>query len=535
MEVRSVPTIILVTLGLLSLVSCGNTLPNGISSTDYAKDGSFTTVVSTDPGNLHPLLTNSISGQAINSYTNDSLLATDAKTGATGPYLAETWSDAGTSLTFTLEKSITCQDGTPFTAQTAADNINWIADPKNGSPWLGVSVPESTAATADGDVLTVTTAEPAPFLLERIGGLKLVCKAALDDPSSIRNGSNGTGLFQVTEVVANDHVMLERREGYEWGPNGETTSDTLGVPKSVTIKVVSDPATTANLVLTGSVNAAAIGGPDRDRVESVGLDSMDYTSLSGQFIFNNNAALPTSDKEVRAALLQAIDLEDYTAINTGGKGSRATALAVSEPRSCDYDSVTGVLPNFDVEAAKKRLNDAGWRSGGGGILAKDGNPLVLDVVFNNSRDTSSAAAEYVLNRWEALGAHVELRGGDNNFVISETYGAKDPTSWDISIGLAVQSSAPSTFLPYFSGPTPPAGANFAGIDNPKYAELAAAASVLPGQQSCPVWKDAEQALFADFDVVPISVSPNYMYFNGATSLYAPAGGILVGAGVRVLR
>ena len=536
MKVRTAFTTAYLTAGVIAIAACGSTSgQSGHSPSDYAQDGTFTAVVNTDPGNLHPLLTSLIATQSVNAYTNDSLLSIDPKTREVGDYLAETWTDAGSSLTFTLKKDVTCQDGTSFNAQTAADNLNWIADPKNSSPWLGVSVPPSTVATVDGDVLTVTTAEPTPFLLQRIGGIRLVCKAALDDPSSIRNSSNGTGLFQITDVVANDHVTLERRAGYHWGPNGDTTSDTLGVPKTVTVKVVTDPATTANLVLTGSVNAAAILGPDQERVEAGGLDSMDYTNMTGEIIFNHNPALPTADTTVRSALLQAIDLDDYTGINTGGKGSRATALAVNEPTACDYDSVTGTLPSFDMTAAKKSLNEAGWRTGPDGTLTKDSKPLTLNVVFNSSRDTFAAAAEYALAQWQELGAKVELRGGDNNFVISNTYAATDPTAWTISIGLAIQSNIPSLFARYFDGPQPPEGVNFAGIDNPKYSELAAKASTMPGQESCPVWEEAERSLFTASDVAPVSISPNYMYFNGATSLYAPAGGILTGPGVRVLK
>ncbi|MGC0362382.1 peptide/nickel transport system substrate-binding protein [Rhodococcus sp. 27YEA15] len=537
MKARSVPAAALATIGVLALASCGSSTSSGTgaSSGDYAQDGSFTTIVDTDPGNLHPLITNLVSTQVINSYTNDSLIWVDTKTRATKPYLAEKWADNGSSLSFTLKKGITCQDGTEFTAQTAANNINWVVDKKNASPWLGSSVPETVTASADGDELTVTTSAPAPFLLERVGALKLACQAALDDPTSVRNSSNGTGLFKVTEVVANDHVTLERRDGYNWGPNGETTSETAGVPKTVTIKVVTDASTTANLVMTGSVNAAPVGGADLERVEAAGLESMTSNTLSGQFIFNHNAAVPTKDEAVRKALVQAIDLDDYTEINTGGKGARATALAVTDPRACDYDSVTGAVPTFDMAAAKKGLDDAGWKPGSDGVRAKDGKKLELTVIFANFRDTTSAAAEYAMKQWEELGAKIELRGGDNNFIISNTFAAKDLTGWSISIGLTFQSDTPSIFVPYFAGPFSPEGINFASVDNPAYTELTKKATSLPGQESCPAWKEAEQALFTASDLLPVSTSPNFMFFNNATSIFAPFGPILAGPGVRVLK
>ncbi|KAB2584861.1 ABC transporter substrate-binding protein, partial [Rhodococcus erythropolis] len=346
---------------------------------------------------------------------------------------------------------------------------------------------------------------------------------------------NGTGLFKVTEVVPNDHITMERRDGYTWSPNGETTSDTLGVPKTVTIKIVTDPSTTANLVLTGGVNAAAVTGSDEERVLAAGLDSKTYTTLSGEFIFNHFAALPTADRAVRQALVQAVDLDDYTEITTGGKGTRARALAVSEPLACDYNSVEGTIPDFDVDAAKKTLSDAGWKAGPDGLLTKDGRPLALNVIFNNSRDTNSAAAEYVATQWEGLGAKVKLTGGDYSFVIANTFSTTDLSSWDVSIGLTLGSDTPSIFAKYFTGPPKPEGVNFASLDNKKYIELSTEASLLPGDESCKVWEESERALFNDIDLLPVSTTPAHMFFNGATSIYPPSSGILPGSAIRVLK
>lgn len=535
MKARSVSATAVISVGVFTLAGCGGASSPEGSVGEYAKDGSFTTVINADPGNLHPLITNLTSTQIVNAYSYDSLIDIDAQTRTVRPYLAESWSEEGNTLKFVLKKGITCADGTSFTAQTAADDINWVMDPENASPLRGSTVPMSTSASADGDELTVTTAEPAPFLLSRVGALRLPCAATLEDPASIRSSSNGTGLFKVTEVVPNDHITMERRDGYTWSPNGETTSDTLGVPKTVTIKIVTDPSTTANLVLTGGVNAAAVTGSDEERVLAAGLDSKTYTTLSGEFIFNHFAALPTADRAVRQALVQAVDLDDYTEITTGGKGTRARALAVSEPLACDYNSVEGTIPEFDVDAAKKTLSDAGWKAGADGILTKDGRPLALNVIFNNSRDTNSAAAEYVATQWEGLGAKVKLTGGDYSFVIANTFSTTDLSSWDVSIGLTLGSDTPSIFAKYFTGPPKPEGVNFASLDNKKYIELSTQASLLPGDESCKVWEESERALFKDVDLLPVSTTPAHMFFNGATSIYPPSSGILPGSAIRVLK
>ena len=57
----------------------------------------------------------------------------------------------GTTVTLTLNDGITCSDGSEFTAQTAADNITWIDDPENQSPFLGAFLPAGITAEADGE------------------------------------------------------------------------------------------------------------------------------------------------------------------------------------------------------------------------------------------------------------------------------------------------------------------------------------------------------------------------------------------------
>lgn len=169
MKARSVSATAVISVGVFTLAGCGGASSPGGSVGEYAKDGSFTTVINADPGNLHPLITNLTSTQIVNAYSYDSLIDIDAQTRTVRPYLAESWSEEGNTLKFVLKKGITCADGTSFTAQTAADDINWVMDPENASPLRGSTVPMSTSASADGDELTVTTAEPAPFLLSQVG------------------------------------------------------------------------------------------------------------------------------------------------------------------------------------------------------------------------------------------------------------------------------------------------------------------------------------------------------------------------------
>ena len=532
MNTRAIPLVPLVLVVPLVLAGCSPAASSGTSDA-YATDGAFSVAIQEDPGDLNPLVTNLVAAQVVGAYAYDSLVFVDPATNEMKPWLAESWTDGPSEVTFTLQDGITCADGTEFTAQTAADNFNWIADEANGSPLRDSIVPSTAVATAEGNVLTVATPEPSPFLLYNIGAQQLACEGAMEDPTSASAASNGTGMFEITEVVANDHITLTRRDGYAWSPEGNTTSDTAGVPKTVTVKIVPDPSTTANLLLSKGLNAAVVSGADEERLGS--LATQDSPNLSGEIIFNHLAGLPTADLAVRTALTQAADLDTFTEIITGGKGERATSLLTVEPKVCVYDSVDGTLPEFDEDAATATLEEDGWAKNASGIFEKDGAPLKIDLIYNNSTDIRSAAAEYLGTQWEALGVEVNLIGGDQNFLIGNTFATEDPSGWSVSVGVDLQSNTPSIFPPYLSGPTVPEGTNFASIDNPGYVDLAGQAALESGDAACDLWKQAEQELLTNVDLIPASVTPFKMYFSGAESLYQPVISILPGAAVRVLK
>jgi peptide/nickel transport system substrate-binding protein len=534
MNSRRLVVVALAAVGTLVLAACSSPSSGGSSSTDFVTDGTYVTAIAQDPGDLNPLTTNLVAAQLVGAFAYDTLVYTDPSTGESKPYLAESWEETPTSVAFTLKDGITCADGTAFTAQTVADNLNWIVDPANGSPLKDSIIPGSAVATAEGNVVTVTTPEPSSFLLLNVGSSQLACEGVVEDPGSVATSSNGTGMFEVTEVVPNDHITLERRDGYDWGPDGKTTSDTPGVPKTVTIKIVTDPSTTANLLLAGELNAAQVTGADEERVTAAKLESRSFGSMSGEIIFNQYEGLPTADIAVRTALIQAADLDSYTTINTAEKGERATSMMALEPKACTYDSVDGSFPEFDADAAAKTLADAGWTKGSGGKLEKDGEPLSVNVVYINSVDSKSAAAEYLGKQWEDLGVTVKLSGGDTNFLISNTFSATDPSAWTVAVGLTLQSNVPSIFPAYFSGPTAPDGTNFGSVDNPEYTKLSTEAANLAGDESCAKWEEAEHSLFDHVDVLPISVTPTNLYFNGALSTLDPVAGVLPGAAIRVL-
>lgn len=508
-------TAIAITAGVaLAATGCSAATSTGDSGSKApVTDGTFAFALGADPGTLNPLMTAGSPTHQLATLTYDFLVSVDDATSKIGPWLAESWEESPSSATFTIRDGVTCSDGTPLTAQTVADNITFVTDESKGSALRGVYVPTDATAVADGNTVTVSTPAASPFLLLNLSRLPIMCESGLTDPKSVDASSAGSGLFAVTEAVANDHYTLERRDGYSWGPD-ETTSKTAGVPAKVIVSVVTNESTAANQLLSGELNAAVITGADQERLEAAKLNSVSRNAIAGEMFFNHNASNPTSDPALRAALVQGLNLDDLASVITGGRGQRSTSLVSTNPRACVDDTVTGNLPEFDVKAAAKALDAAGWKLDADGKRVKNGTPLTLRFFYDSMGDTYDAAADLTQQAWTALGINVEMTSGDSNKTVEVLLSGTDNTAWDVAWE-PVYVNLPSMIVPLISGPVPAEGMNFSGIVNPEYDAAVAKASGLVGAEACAAWADAEKAIFAQTSVVPFADATKKLYLQNA--------------------
>ncbi|MCM4082669.1 ABC transporter substrate-binding protein [Paractinoplanes hotanensis] len=482
------------------LAACGNDGGGGASGRQAVDGKTFTMAVAGDPGNLDPHFTSlSVTGQ-VDRFLYDSLLGF-APDGKTLPGLAEKWQSTSTTAEFTLRKGITCADGTPLTAATVAKNISFVGDVKNASTRIGLYVPAGAKATADeaAGVVKVTSPSPDAFLERNLGGLPIVCDKGMADRTKLKQASDGTGMYTVTEAVPDDHYTLTRRKEYAWGP-GDFKADTVGRPDKVVIRVITNETTTANLVLSGEVNAARFTGPDSQRLQGGQFLKRDVLAPTGEIWFNQKAGLPTADLAVRKALIQSVDLTQMQQVFTSGRGTAATGLVAPAMTPCKGDTVTGNLPAFDAAAGKAALATAG-AAGKKLVVAwgATGNP------------GAQAAAELLQQQWQAAGVQVELKSVTTTQVGQIAAGQ---LSWDVAM-FPIGVTLPSQLVPFLSGPTPPDGANFAAFDNKDYVAAVTEAQKLTGESGCPQWAAAEKAVVQNLDLVPFANSNAPSIVNGA--------------------
>ncbi|WP_370948014.1 ABC transporter substrate-binding protein [Amycolatopsis sp. cg5] len=501
---------------LAAVVALAGASACGTGSGDPANqkpvDGkTFSFGIGSDPGNLDPHMTVLSVTNQVARFLYDTLIDVDTD-GKPIPGLAEKWEATTTTASFTLRPGITCSDGSPLTAATVAANIGFVGDPANKSPLLGIQLASGTKATADEATRTVVVTSGArdAFLLRNVGGLPIVCDKGLKDRKLLAKGESGTGMFAMTEVVPNDHYTLTRRKEYTWGP-GQWKAEP-GLPDKVNLRVISNLTTAANLLLSGELNAAAMPGPDRQRLEARKLFHGDFVAALGEIFYNQAEGRPGSDEAVRRALTQALDLPQLAKVLTAGSGKPSQGLVTNEPNVCAGDSIKGNLPAFDQAAAKSTLDGAGWKPGPDGIRAKGGKKLAMTVLYGTQLGpTMASTAELAQQAWKAIGADVTLKAVDSPGLSAVLFGTGE---WEVSLG-PIGLVLPSQAVPFMSGPSAPDGTNFAHIKNAEYERLVAEAAAMPGEAGCPNWLAAETALFKKVDVVPYTNSVVPFFGSGA--------------------
>lgn len=508
------PRFLLSTLAVsaLGLAACGGGASDPSSSGDLVDGGTFTMSVATDPGNLDPMLTVMSVTRQVDRFLYGRLVEVQDD-GSVVSGLAEEWDADTEQATFTLREGITCSDGSPVTATDVATNINFVGDPENESPLVGVQVMAGTTATADDAARTVTvdSGAPDPFLLLNVGTLPIACGEGLENRELLTEGKSGTGLFEMTEIVPNDHYTLTRRDDVTWGP-GDWDPEQQGLPDEVVIKVIPNESTAANLVQSGEVNAATVVGPDRERLMGQDLFHADVRAPLGQMFFNQDTDRPTEDEAVRRALVQALDLDSLGTVLTNGKGEPADGLVTIAPDPCEGDNVTGNVPEFDEDAATAALDDAGWTVGPDDVRTKGGEELSLKVLYSTQAGpTVGAGAELVQQTLAEVGVGIDLKSVDSTGLNEALFSSGD---WDISMG-PVTTGLPTMVVPFMSGPTPPEGTNFSHIQNDDYDAAVQAASSKPGAEGCDDWNAAEVALYQAVDVVSYVDSVVPTFGNGA--------------------
>jgi peptide/nickel transport system substrate-binding protein len=482
----------------------------GPSPAGYVSNGTFTMDMPSDPGTVSPYQTTEGSARQIFAFGYDTLLGRTTA-GTLVPELATSWHATLTTVTYTLHAGVKCDDGSTLTASDVAADFNSIKNPSTLSPWLSFTLPVKYTVSADNQAgtVTITTAQPDGLLAAGAGELPIVCPAGLAAPDSIAHKFDGTGPFQITSYTPGASYTMVVRKGYDWGPDGASTS-APGMPAKVVLNFVDDTTTEANQLLAGEINAAQVSGSDATRL--TGLQSATISKLGGELYFNEAPGRLFADQDLRTAVAEALNIAAVTKVGTSGLGTVADNMEVEAPPPCPGDT-TSALPAQNTAKAEALLASGGWVAGPGGVRQKDGKKLVISLNYQTGSEQTVDAVELIAQELSAIGIQARLTGYEEG---PWTQMLTVTGNFDVFYS-SINLDMPFQYSDFFGGPSPQNGGdNFGRIDNPQFDKLSTEALATQGTAGCSLWNQAQEALMARADVIPISTLPDPFYLHDAT-------------------
>jgi peptide/nickel transport system substrate-binding protein len=375
-----------------------------------------------------------------------------------------------TSVTWKLRQGVKWSDGTAFTADDVAFTFKYQCDPDTAASTNTYCEGVKTVEAKDPNTVVVTYEQTQPFFFQwGVGGGSLILQKAQYANCVGKAAANcaadqkpiGTGPYKVNTFKAGDVITYDLNDNFR-DPNKPFF-------KQVTFKGGGDAASAARAVFqTGDVDygwnlqvEANILKPMAQQSSTGTLVTVYGSSIERLLVnfANPDPALGDkrgepdtkhpffSDPAVRRALAMATDRKSVAEQLYGdGLSGKATCNILTAPEPMNSKNTDGFdVCKFDLNAANKTLDDAGWVKGADGIRAKGG--VKLKILYQTTVNTVRQKTQDILKAsWEKAGFSVELRsepsttfftntspGGANHFwadvEMFTNSGDPDPTSY----------------------------------------------------------------------------------------------------------
>jgi peptide/nickel transport system substrate-binding protein len=390
----------LISLALLGALLSGCTAAGGTSSTAGSgapsSPGTLRVAIQSDFKNLNPLLESNTTDGFVARLMFEPLISANPA-GDPIPMLAvqvPTQANGGISrdgLTFTyhLRKDARWTDGVPVTSTDV--KWSWQAIMNNNNNVIsrhGYDYIRSIDTPDDYTVVVHLKRKFAPFVntffAESDQPYPIVPAHVLSKYPNINqipfNGDPNVsdGPFKFVRWVHGDHVELVANDDFF-----------MGKPKlrGIYIQIVPNESTTVNMLRTHDTDwmfEASIS--NYPLVKDIPGVTIVWMNVNGYEDIQLNTQRPyLHDPRVRQAIAYALDKARIVQTSTYGQ----EPIATEDIPQWLWAYNPNVHPIYDRDLAKARqlLEQAGYSPGAGGIMTKNGQPLTLVMVTNNSNDT----------------------------------------------------------------------------------------------------------------------------------------------------
>jgi peptide/nickel transport system substrate-binding protein len=419
-----------------------------------------------DASNLIPLLSSDSASHEIAGMIFNGLVKYDRDINVVGD-LAESWdiSKDGLAITFHLRKGVRWHDGHPFTAEDVLYTYRVTVDPKTPTAYAGDFLKVKKAEVLDPHTFRVTYDRPfAPALMS--WGSAVLPKHLLDGKditrSPLARRPVGTGPYKFKEWVTGQKIVLTANPDYFEGRPYIDGYITRIIPDTATMFLE----LRANGIDRMNLTPLQYSRQTENNLFRQNFKKYRYLSFGYVYLGYNLRKPVFADRRVRQAIAYAVNKQEI--IDGIMLGLAKEATGPYKPGTWAYNSRVKTYP-YDPQKARALLAEAGWQDANGdGILEKNGEPFVFEIITNQGNEIRAKCAEIIQKRLAEVGISVKIRVLEwaafvNDFIKKGRFDATI-LGWTVSMD-------PDIYDVWHSSKTKPDELNFIAYKNAEVDEL----------------------------------------------------------------
>ncbi|HPN87310.1 MAG TPA: peptide-binding protein [Smithella sp.] len=419
-----------------------------------------------DASNLIPILASDSASHNIAGMIYNGLVKYDKNMNIVGD-LAESWdiSSNGLVITFHLRKGIKWHDGKPFTSADVLYTYQATIDPKTPTAYAGDFLKVKKVEAPDDYTFRATYEKPfAPALISWSSAILPRHLLAGKDitQSSLSRHPIGTGPYMFREWVAGQKIVLVSNPDYFDGQPYIDGRMTRIIPDTATMFL---ELRAQNIGMMGLTPLQYTRQTENNLFKN-NFNKYRYLSFAYTFMGYNLKNPLFADKRVRQAISYAINKDEIIS---------GVLLKLGKPASGPYKPGTWAFNdkvkvyNYNPQKALALLNEAGWKkTGSEGLLKKDGQPFIFEIVTNQGNETRQKCAEIIQRQLKEIGITVKIRVLEwsafvTDFINKRRFDAVI-LGWTIPLD-------PDAYDVWHSSKTAPEELNFISYNNPEVDEM----------------------------------------------------------------
>ncbi|MBV8638075.1 MAG: peptide ABC transporter substrate-binding protein [Candidatus Eremiobacteraeota bacterium] len=365
---------------------------------------------------LDPIFVSGVGGQELAALLYSYLVKIDDR-GRLVPDAAEAVpsrenggiSPDGRTITYRLRPDVRFADGSRVTSFDVAETIGRIAFPGSDVPTRVAYDDVEAVTTPDSRTVRVLLRQPyAPIVLYLCGPgnatpilpWRVIHEHAHLRGTSLDDAPLGSGPYMVRRWQRGDRLELVPNPYYYAGPAHIS---------ALSIRIVSSATTALQMLRSGEADAY-VNADDAQyddlralaatRTEMVPIDG------TGALIFNTRDPR-LSDARVRRAIVSALDIRSI--VSKSLLGERRDQDPGRGLFQWAYDPKAYAMPRFDLRAAQRMLDLAGWHRGSDGVRRRGGVTLALDFLVRADKPSALIMATQMQAEAKAAGVSIAIR------------------------------------------------------------------------------------------------------------------------------